>query len=254
MASAKTTVIDRFPCQYWNAFNMMRTPSLFSFLQTSSTTLWNALDVCCLVWWIYMLTSSMLSLGNSACRLKPKHKQLLYRLCVMLITLYSICLWYYDGVHLKGTMKELTKIQRQAAVWILGAFKSTPTGAVESLAGLIPIHLQIWKLVYCNHIHVHMLADSHITCLMAATRNKADFISVYHPSWLRNKCKSLLMDIWTNENLVDMFVLPYNKYNAPGYCLTDTCPECIIQDIFLIQGKTAKDRAKVREAHLMTLN
>jgi len=54
--------------------------------------------------------------------------------------------------------------------------------------------------------------------------------------------------------LVNMFVLPYNKYNVPGYRLTDTCPECIIQDIVLIQGKTAKDRAKVREAHLMTLN
>ena len=100
----------------------------------------------------------------------------------MPIVLYSIHLWYYDGAHLKGTIKELTKIQRQVAIWILGAFKSTSMGAVESLAGLIPIHLQIWKLVYCNHVCMHMLADSHITCLMAATGNKADFISVYHPS------------------------------------------------------------------------
>jgi len=60
--------------------------------------------------------------------------------------------------------------------------------------------------------------------------------------------------MWANEKLVDMFVLPYNKYNAPRYRLTDTCPEYIIQDIVLIQGKTAKDRAKVREACLMTLN
>jgi len=87
-------------------------------------------------------------------------------------------------------MKELTKIQRQAAVWILDAFKSTPTGVVESLASLILIHLQIWKLVYHNHICMHTLADSHITHLMAATRNEADFISVYHPFRLRNKCKS----------------------------------------------------------------
>jgi len=41
---------------------------------------------------------------------------------------------------------------------------------------------------------------------------------------------------------------------VPGYRLTDTCPDCIIQDIVLIQGKTAKDRAKAREARLMTLN
>jgi len=89
---------------------------------------------------------------------------------------------------------------------------------------------------------------------MAATGNKADFISMYHPSQLRNKCKSPLVDMWANENLVDVFVLTYNKYNAPGYHLTDTCPERIIQDIVLIQGKTAKDRAKARKAYLMTLN
>jgi len=171
----------------------------------------------------------------------------------MPITLYGICLWYFDGACLKGIMKELTKIQRQAAIWILGAFKSTPMGVVESLAGLILIHLQIWKLVYCNHVCMHTLADSHITHLMAATRDEAEFISVYHPFQLCNKCKSPLVDMWANKNLVNVFVLPYNRYNAPGFHLTNTCPECIIHDIVLIQGKTAKDRAKAREAYLMTL-
>jgi len=125
-------------------------------------------------------------------------------------------------------MKELTKI--------LGAFKSTPIGAVESLPGFILIHLQIRKLVYRNHVHMHTLADSHITCLMVATGDKAKFISLYHPSQLCNKCKSPLVDMWANENLVNMFVLPYNKYNAPRYHLTDTCPEHIIYNIVLIQG------------------
>jgi len=196
----------------------------------------------------------MLSHGNCARGLKPKHKWLLYRSCIMPITLYGIRLWYYNGACIKGTMKELTKIQRQVAVWILGAFKSTPIGVVESLASLIPIHLHIRKLVYCNHVCMHTLADSHITRLMAATRNEADFLSVYHPSRLCNKCKSPLVDMWANENLVDVFVLPYNKYNVPGYHLTDTYPECIIQDIVLIQGKTAKDKAKRREACFITLN
>ena len=171
----------------------------------------------------------------------------------MPIVLYGIRLWYYDGAHIKGTMKELTKIQRQAGIWILGAFKSTPTGAVEFLAGLIPIHLQIQKLVYCNHVRMYTFADSHITRLMAATGNEAEFISIYYSSQLCNKCKSPLVDIWANKNLVNMFVLPYNKYNAPGHHLTDTCPKCIIYDIVLIQGKTIKDRAKAREAPLMTL-
>ena len=35
-------------------------------------------------------TRTMLFLGNSARGLKPMHKQLLYRLCIMLIALYGI--------------------------------------------------------------------------------------------------------------------------------------------------------------------
>jgi len=115
-------------------------------------------------------------------------------------------------------MKELTNIQRQATIWILGAFKSTPTEAVESLACLIPIHLQIWKLVYHNHVRMHTLGDLHITHLMVATRDKAEFISMYHPCQLHNKCKSPLVDMWANENLVNVFILPYNRYNTPRYC------------------------------------
>jgi len=160
----------------------------------------------------------LFSLVNSVHRLKLMHKWLLYRSCVMPITLYGICLWYFDGAHLKGTMKELTKIQRQAAIWILGAFKCTPTGVVESLAGLILIHLQIQKLVYHNHVYMPTLADSYITWLMAATGDEAEFISVYHPSQLCNKCKSPLVDMWANKNLVNMFILPYNRYNVPGFC------------------------------------
>jgi len=59
--------------------------------------------------------------------------------------------------------------------------------------------------------------------------------------------------MWANENLVNVFVLPYNKYNAPGHHFTGTCPKRITHDIVLIQGKTAKNRAKAREACLMTL-
>ena len=103
---------------------------------------------------------------------------------------------------------------------------------VEFLAGLIPIHLQIQKLVYRNHVHMHTLADSHIIFLIAATGDEAKFISMYHPFQLHNKCKSPLVDMWANENLVNMFVLLYNRYNVPEYHFTNTCPEHIIYILF----------------------
>ena len=44
-------------------------------------------------------------------------------------------------------MLPLVAMQCKAALWILGAFCTSPTGGIEALAGLIPIHLHLKKLV-----------------------------------------------------------------------------------------------------------
>ena len=49
-------------------------------------------------------------------------------------------------------------------------------------------------------------------------------------------------------------IYPYNNYNAPGSCLLDRFPECIIKDIVPIQGKDAKECAEARKSHLISLN
>ena len=59
----------------------------------------------------------------------------------------GIRLWFFKGAKYKGTLKELTRMQRCAAIWILSAFKTSPTGVVETLTGLTLIHLHIQKLV-----------------------------------------------------------------------------------------------------------
>jgi len=43
-------------------------------------------------------------------------------------------------------LKILGKMQRRAAIWILGAFKTSPSYGIEALAGLIPINLHLQKL------------------------------------------------------------------------------------------------------------
>ena len=140
-------------------------------------------------------------------------------------------------------MKELTKIQHRAAIWILDAFKTTPTGAAESLAGLILIDLQIQKLIYRNHVHMHMLADSHITHMVSAGENQA-----------HKKAKSPLIDMWANKNLVSINVIPFNEFNTPGLHLYDRFQDHISFDIVLISSKNAKEQAKAKEKHLMSLN
>ncbi len=43
-------------------------------------------------------------------------------------------------------MKILGQMQRKAAIWVKGAFRTSPTGGVQAIAGLLPIHLHIRKL------------------------------------------------------------------------------------------------------------
>ncbi|PPR07516.1 hypothetical protein CVT26_013545, partial [Gymnopilus dilepis] len=48
-------------------------------------------------------------------------------------------MWYYNGARNKGVIKMLTSMQCKAGLWITGAFRTSPTGGVEALAGLLPI-------------------------------------------------------------------------------------------------------------------
>jgi len=85
-------------------------------------------------------------LGNSShgISLLPKHQ--LYRCCILPIVLYGFQLWFYNKAPLLYHMKLLNKMQRRAAIWILGAFKTSPSEGIEALAGLIPIEYYLQKL------------------------------------------------------------------------------------------------------------
>ena len=59
-------------------------------------------------------------------------------------------------------MKILNKIQRRAAIWILGAFKTSPLEGIEALAGLIPIRFHLQKIAQRSLIHPFKLPVNHI--------------------------------------------------------------------------------------------
>ena len=77
-------------------------------------------------------------LRNSIHGLKPIHKCLLYRSCMVPLTIYGARLWNFKGMPKKGMLNSLRKMQRQACLWILGTFRTSPTRVVELLAGLPP--------------------------------------------------------------------------------------------------------------------
>jgi hypothetical protein len=65
---------------------------------------------------------------------------------------------------MKGPLDSLRKMQRRACLWITSAFKTSPMGAAETLAGVPPTHLHVKKLVEWSHIHTCALQASHTFC------------------------------------------------------------------------------------------
>ena len=49
-------------------------------------------------------------------------------------------------------MKILGKMQRRAAIWILGASKTSPTKGIKAIAGIIPIKFHLQKLTRRSQI------------------------------------------------------------------------------------------------------
>ena len=85
-------------------------------------------------------------LGNSSRGISPFQKRQLYRCCIFPIVLYSLQLWFYNKAPLSYHMKLLNKMQRRTAIWILGAFKTSPLEGIKALVGLIPIKFHLQKL------------------------------------------------------------------------------------------------------------
>ena len=59
-------------------------------------------------------------------------------------------------------MKILNKMQRHAAIWILGAFKTSPLYGVEAIAGLIPIKLHLQKLGSRSQLQAYKLPHNYL--------------------------------------------------------------------------------------------
>jgi len=100
-------------------------------------------------------------LGNSSRGLLPLQKRLLYQFCIVPIATYGFRLWYFSGAPTKAQVSLLAFMQCKTALWILGAFRTSPTGKIEALVGLIPIHLHLKKLAKQFCLRAAMLPSQH---------------------------------------------------------------------------------------------
>jgi len=94
----------------------------------------------------------------------------------------------------------LGKIQRRAAIWILGAFKTSPSFGIEAIVGLISINLHLQKLSERLQLQVHTLLSSHILQSLMEPGSNSSLNKHQLSLGALTQCQCELI----NEPLVDM--------------------------------------------------
>jgi len=72
-------------------------------------------------------------------------------------------------------------MQRRAALWILGAFQTSPSIDIEAIAGLIPINLLLQKLSRRLQLCTQSLPPNHIIRLLLES-NHSLYLEKHHLS------------------------------------------------------------------------
>ena len=183
-------------------------------------------------------------LGNLSRGISSIQKRLLYRCCILPTALYSFQLWFYNKAPISYHMKILNKMQRRAAIWILGAFKTLPSMGIEAIAGIIPIKFHLQKIARRLEIHPLKLLLSHLL------RNLIDdspssFITPnpHHVGSLtncqRNLTKGHLIDSFNKALGIFPSFSPLNPEFSPSFCITNCYDRRLLESTWTwVQGMT----------------
>ncbi|KAF6757719.1 hypothetical protein DFP72DRAFT_1065511 [Ephemerocybe angulata] len=133
-------------------------------------------------------------------------------------------------------------MQCKAACWITGAFRTSPTGGVESLAGLAPIQLHLQKLSKRAIFRTATLSDTHpLRALLGAEFRSAAVPNYRAVIWLpRHGHQRTVRDAITQTSaqlgeLTEVFA-PCAEENAPGSRLMDLYSERVEFNVYTRKG------------------
>ena len=146
-------------------------------------------------------------LSNSNWGINLTQKRLLYRTCILPIVLYRFKLWFYNCAPMLYHLKILGKMQRRAAIWILGAFKTSLSFGIKAIARLIPINLHFQKLGGRSQLWAHSLLPNHLIQSLMESPHSASMSQ--HPASLDSlsKCQCSLIKSYLVDTLMEFSLL-----------------------------------------------
>jgi hypothetical protein len=87
-------------------------------------------------------------------------------------------------------------------------------GAVETLAGMPPIHLHVRKLVEQSHVCTCVLQASHTFCTLVDGDHKFSIKTL--KGQIHGDLKSPITEAWLNLDFSSLDLDPINRFNQPG--------------------------------------
>ena len=115
-------------------------------------------------WWTNKAHSTlraMKMLSNSVRGLTPSNKRRMYLTVVLPVLTYGFQFWYQPKARRRKLLYNcLQKIQHEAARWITGSFKTSPSSALEQLAGLSPLWVNLDLLYKRSAVCLAMIPDN----------------------------------------------------------------------------------------------
>ena len=146
-------------------------------------------------------------------------------------------------------------MQRRAVIWILGAFRTSPTKGLEAIAGLIPIKLHLHKLASRSQLCSVVLPENYlIKTLIDDSPNTYIKPPPHSTNTLtdrqKNSVKEHLMDSYNKLHGVFPSFSPLNPELNPGSRIID-----IFQDRFSfnLASKVKNDSARSQQLNDMTI-
>jgi len=149
-------------------------------------------------------------------------------------------------------MKTLNKMQRRAAIWILGAFKTLPSMGIEAIAGIIPIKFHLQKIARRLEICPLKLPLSHLLrSLMDDSLSSSITPNPHCIGSLTNRQRNLTKDHLINSLNKALGIFPsfspLNPEFSPGLHITDKFSNCFY---FNLVNKKEKEKYKTHAQEL----
>ena len=101
-------------------------------------------------------------LGNSVRGIGPRQRAHAYQACVLSVLTYGLPLWYATwGSGVIRLVKRMERIHSYALGWIIGAFRTSPIGSRELIAGIPPLKVILNMRLHSMAARLLSLGENH---------------------------------------------------------------------------------------------